>query len=174
MSKHAEDELYLEGLIKAWGMRKLEIISGSPRSAIYQWRPSRSNVPPDAALRICAQAEPLGYYVEQLCPKLDWHLLYLGRDRRTSYKGLADIDDIAAVAKDIGVTRIARAARRSRQNVYDAMKAEQCPVWFALALERSSERRYLVEDFRPDLPWWPLYSRREMVQPFRKSQISRD
>ena len=154
-----EDRPYLESLFKAWGMDKLELVTRYQRSAIYQWRPSRVAVPPEAALRVCELAEPLGYYVETLCPKLPWRLVYGGRDRRKTYEALADISDVEAVVKDVGVTEVARAAERSRQNVYDAMRAEQCPVWLALALEKASDQRYLVEDFRPELPWWPLYTR---------------
>jgi hypothetical protein len=162
-----EDKPYLEGLFRAWGMEKLEIVTRYPRSAIYQWKPSRVGVPPEAALRVCELAEPEGFYVEKLCPTLAWHLVYGGRNRRKSYEGLADTTQLELVVKEVGVTEVARAAGRSRQNIYDAMKAEKCPVWLALALEQASGQRYLVEDFRPELPWWPLYMRREKVEPVR-------
>lgn len=167
LSPEHEDKPYLEGLIKAWGMDKLEIVSHYPRSAIYQWKPSRVGVPAEAALRVCELAEPLGFYVEKLCPALPWHLLYGGRNRRKSYEGLVDAMQVDLIVKQVGVTEVSRAAGRSRQNIYDAMKAERCPVWLALAIEQASEQCYLVEDLRPELPWWPLYRRRETVAPVK-------
>lgn len=163
-----EDKPYLEGLFQPWGMEKLEFVTHYPRSAIYQWKPSRVGVPPEAALRVAEIAESEGYsvyIVEKLCPSLHWHLLYAGRNRRKSYEGLVDLSDLEGVVKDVGVTEVSRAAARSRQNVYDAMKAEKCSVWLALAIEEASGQRYLVEDLRGELPWYPLYSRREKVDP---------
>jgi DNA-binding transcriptional regulator YdaS (Cro superfamily) len=162
-----EDKPYLEGLFKSWGMDKLEVVTHYSRATIYQWKPSRVGVPAEAALRVCELAQSEGYFVERLCPALPWHLVYGGRNRRKSYKGLADTTQLAVVVKEIGVTAVARAAGRSRQNVYDAVTAESCPVWLALAIEQASEQRYLVEDFRPELPWWQLYNRRELVVPVR-------
>lgn len=159
----AEDKPYLDGLIKEWGMDKLEIVSHYARSAIYQWRPSRVGVPPEAALRVCELAEPLGYFVEKLCPSLPWHIVHGGRNRRKTYEGLADTTQLELIVKLIGVTAISRAAGRSRQNIYDAMRAERCPVWLALGVEQASEQHYLVEDLRPELPWWPLYIRKARV-----------
>ena len=124
-------------------------------------------VPPEAALRVCELAESEGFYVERLCPTLPWHLLYAGRNRRKSYEGLSDTTQLDIIVKEIGVTEVSRAAERSRQNIYDAMKAERCPVWLALAIEQASGQRYLVEDLRPELPWWPLYNRRNNIAPVR-------
>jgi DNA-binding transcriptional regulator YdaS (Cro superfamily) len=166
--KHEDglDSSHLEALIREWGMEKLEIVSHYARTAIYQWRPSRVPVPPEAALRINELAEHIGFTVERLRPDLPWHLLYRGRDRRAmSAKLVDDPSDLEKVIKDIGVTDVANAAGRSRQNIYDAMKSERCPVWLALAIEQASGHRYLVEDLRPELPWYPLYSRREKVYP---------
>jgi DNA-binding transcriptional regulator YdaS (Cro superfamily) len=148
-------------------MEKLEIVTRYPRSAIYQWKPSRVSVPPEAALRVCELAEPQGFYVEKLCPTLPWHLVYGGRNRRTSYDGLVENMQLESIVKQIGVTEVSRAAGRSRQIVYDAVAAERCPVWLALAIEQASGQRYLVEDLRPELPWWPLYLRHEKVAPVK-------
>jgi DNA-binding transcriptional regulator YdaS (Cro superfamily) len=149
-------------------MEKLELVTHYARSAIYQWKPSRVPVPAEAALRVNELAEHLGFTVEGLRTDLPWHLVYGGRDRRAMSKPLVDDPrDIEAVIKDIGVTEVSRAADRSRQNIYDAMKAERCPVWLALAVEQASGHRYLVEDLRPELPWYPIYSRREKVYPLK-------
>lgn len=163
-----DDKPYLEGLFKPWGLDKLEIVTRYTRNTIYQWRPSRATVPPEAALRVCELAEPLGYFVEKLCPTLPWHLVYSGRGRRKTYEGLIDTANLETLIKHIGVTEVARAAGRSRQNLYDAMKADKCAVWLALAIEQASEQHYLVEDLRPELPWWQLYNRREQMQPVRE------
>lgn len=163
------DKPYLDPLIKKWGMDKLEIVSRYPRSAIYQWRPSRGAVPAEAALRIGELAERDGFNAERMCPDLPWYLVYSGRDRRKGYDGLGNLESCEAIVKSVGVTEVARAAGRSRQNVYDAMQAEKkTPVWLALAIEKASGQRYLVEDLRPELPWWPLYGRREQVYPLRE------
>jgi DNA-binding transcriptional regulator YdaS (Cro superfamily) len=166
------DKPYLESLFKAWGMDKLEIVTRYPRTAIYQWRPSRTLVPAEAALRVCELAQSEGYYVEKLCPGLPWQLLYGGRDRRKSYDGLADTSRLEDVIKEIGVTAVARAAGHSRQNVYNAMNLSKCPVWLALAIEEASGQRYLAEDFRPELPWWPLYAhgRKDWAGEFTRSE----
>lgn len=167
------DKPYLETLFKAWGMDKLEIVTRYPRAAIYQWKPSRTRVPAEAGLRVCELAQPEGYFIEKLCPDLSWHLLYGGRDRRKTYDGLADLTQLEEVIKEVGVTAVARAADHSRQNVYNAMNSSKCPVWLALAIEEASGQRYLVEDFRPELPWWPLYHRREMMWPVRPGVSSK-
>lgn len=160
------DKPYLDLLIKKWGMVKLEMVSQYSRTAIYQWKPSRVPVPAEAALRISEFAEPLGFMVERIRPDLAWHLLYAGRDRRAD--GTTGLKEgTGAIVKDIGITTIAKTAACSRQNVYQAIKADKCPVWLALACEQASGRRYLVEDLRPELPWWPLYKRREQVYPVR-------
>jgi DNA-binding transcriptional regulator YdaS (Cro superfamily) len=163
-----EDKPYLEGLFKPWGLDKLEIVTRYSRSTIYQWRPSRSPVPPEAALRVCELAEPLGYFVERLCPTLPWHLVYGGRGRRKTYEGLADTTDLEALVKHIGVTEVSRVSGRSRQGIYDEMRAKRCSVWLALAIEQASEQHYLVEDLRPELPWWPLYNRRQQIGPVKE------
>lgn len=162
------DQPFLEPLIKRWGMEKLEIVTRYSRSAIYQWKPSRVPVPAEAALRINEFNDVSGFEVELLRPDLPWHLIYGGRDRRKGYDGfLVDTNDIDAVVRRVGVTEVARAANRSRQNVYNAARSDHHPVWLALAIEQASGQKYLVEDVRPELPWWPLYSRRERVYPLR-------
>lgn len=161
----AADRLYFAALIKKWGIRKVEKVSQFPRTTIYQWRPSRSTVPPEAALRVCEMpdAQALGYWVETLCPGLPWHLLYRGRDRRNTWDATAET--LEEAIKDVGVALVARTAGRSRQNIYEAIKYPRCPVWLALAVEEASASRYLVEDFRGDVPWWPLYERHKQALP---------
>lgn len=167
------DQPYLDLLTKKWGMDKLEIVSRYPRSAIYQWKPSRVGVPPEAALRICEYAEPLGFTVERLCPDLPWHLVYGGRDRRKGYDGLSVLETGAeAIVKDVSVSEVSKAAGRSRQNVYDAIKTDKCPVWLTLAVEQASDHHYLVEDLRPELPWWPLYGRKQQVYPVQRKVMT--
>ena len=170
MKTKRTDTPYLDPLIKLWGMDKLEVVSRYPRTAIYQWKPSRVGIPPEAALRIAELAEPLGFFVEKMCPTLHWCLVYGGRDRRTSYEGVLDLVQVGEIIKSIGVTEVARVAGRSRQNIYDAMKADKCPVWLALAIEEASGQRYLVEDLRPELPWWTLYKRHEKAHPINRSK----
>lgn len=167
MNHHDDlDRPYLHSLGKQWGMDKLESIARYSRTAIYQWRPSRGYVPPEAALRVCEFAETLGFTVEALCPDLPWHLVYPGRDRRSTYVGTAALamspDDMV---REIGVAVVAKVCGKSRQAVYDALRMDKPPVWLALGTEQASERRFLAEDFRPDLPWWPLYNRRHTVMP---------
>lgn len=163
------DMPYLEPLMKRWGMEKLEVVTHYSRTAIYQWKPSRVPVPAEVALRVSEFAETPSFEVEVLRPDLPWHLVYGGRDRRKSYEGVqVDAGDLDALVRHIGVTEVARAAGRSRQNVYNAARADnKCPAWLALAIEQASGQRHLVEDVRPELPWWPLYSRRERVYPLR-------
>lgn len=164
-AKNAPNVPFLYALIKRWGIEKLEFVTRYPRTAIYQWKPSRAGIPPEAALRIAELAQPFGFYVETMCPQLNWALVYGGRERRVSYDGVFDEGpvDVKAVVKCIGVTEIARTVKRSRMTIYTAMEAEKCPVWLALAIEEASGQLYLVEDFRPELPWYPLYNR--LAQP---------
>lgn len=167
------DVSYLDGLIKRWGMDKLEQIAGYPRTAIYQWRPSRVAIPAEAALRIQELTEEKDdFYVEKVCPTLNWGLLYGGRDRRVAYEGaLLNGLTIEAAVKRIGVTEVARVVGRSRQNIYNGMAADKCPVWLALAIEEASGQLYLVEDFRPELPWYPLYTRRALAHPIPSAEV---
>lgn len=175
MKNDSLDRPYLADLIAKFGMPKIEHVTSAPRSAIYQWKPSRGAVPAEPALRINEFYEDLGFYVERLCPDLPWHLLYRGRDRRTGTDGLdvialavaEGVNVLETVVKHVGVTNIARLANRSRQNIYEALKSERNPVWLILAVEEVSERRFLVEDFRPELPWWPLYQRHTKVRPVK-------
>lgn len=161
------DQPYLESLIRKWGMEKLEMVTQYARTAIYQWKPSRVPVPADVALRVAELAgnQP-GMNVEALRPDLPWHVVYKGRDRRSVYDGFdVDPDDLDALVRHVGVTNISRECGRSRQAIYDASRADRCPVWLALAIEQASDHRYLVEDVRPELPWWTLYRRHEHVYP---------
>lgn len=145
---------YLGELIKKWGMARLSIITGYTPGSINEWSPARRRVPPDAALRLCAH-EDAGHAVEELCPGFPWHLIYPGPDRRTSSDNLAS--NLEEAIKEVGVTPIARAAGRSDQDIDDAIGDALPPVWLVLALEQASAGRYLVEDWRADLPWFQLY-----------------
>jgi len=63
--------------------------------------------------------------------------VYAGRDRRTSYEGIKDVvlsGNIEQAVKELGVTDVARAADKSRQSVYEALKAVASPVWLVLAV----------------------------------------
>lgn len=165
------DCLHLAQPLAIWGIEKLERVTKYPRTSIYQWRPSRGPVPPEAALRVCEMPDAIALrlWVEKLCPGLPWHLLYGGRDRRSKYDGAAT--SVEEAIKQTGVTLVACAAERSRQNIYEAMRYPICPVWLALALEAASEARYLVEDIRSDLPWWPLYQRYQDAYPLSQSTM---
>lgn len=174
MKMNDADRPFLAPLIHLWGMKKVEKITGFTRNTIYQWKPSRGSVPPEVALRIAQHPEALqlGFWVETVCPGLPWSLVYRGPDRRTNWNEL-DLD-LEETIKAVGVSAVARAINRSRQNIYEAMKADRCPVWLALAIELASEQHYLVEDFRPDLPWWVLYNRHSTVVPVARDETENE
>lgn len=145
------DDPYLGPLIEQWGMDKVALVTRSPATSIYQWKPSRGPVPAEAALLLAEFTNDERFAVERLQPELPWHLVYAGRDRRTSYEGIKDVvlsGNIEQAVKELGVTDVARAADKSRQSVYEALKAVASPVWLVLAVEKASDHRFLVEDFR--------------------------
>lgn len=179
---------YLSPLVDKWGWEKLEIVTNETRTTMYQWKPSRGAVPVEPAMRICAQpdAKALGFVLEAMCPEYPWAILYAGYGRRVidpTKPVRLDVLIPAKVVKEIGATEVSRwapravydpenpdAIGRTRQNVYEALRKDRCPVWLAFAIERASGGRYQVEDFRPSLPWHQLYNRRQEVQPVRRKE----